>query len=224
MEADHLHRELADLGFYIRTVVKIKSPESQDDMPLFLVVCSDTVENRRACPPPPTEKPTRALCGGAHVASYRGREVWKRAIARQRGQTPAPRPKKPATRRPGVSFAAAASGAATGAAPSLPTASDAPDPAASEGVPTPEATAPPQQPTVAEPITASPTTSTRPRPANRRRDGRRPVGPQRSATQSSSSRWTLTAKQPRLPLPATGPRLLLQPPTWPTSSRSSPPA
>ncbi|XP_049816422.1 nematocyst expressed protein 3-like [Schistocerca nitens] len=131
----------------------------------------------RACPRPPTEKPTCALCGGAHVASYRGCKVWKRAIARQRGQTPAPRPKKPATRRPGVSFAAA-----TSRAPSaVPAASAAPAPAASEAVPTPEAPAPRPQLLVAEPGTASPGTSARPRPANRWRGGHRTVGTQRSA-------------------------------------------
>ncbi|XP_049806942.1 uncharacterized protein LOC126249330 [Schistocerca nitens] len=200
MEADHLHRELADLGFYIRAVVKMKSPKSRDDMPLFLVVCSDTVENRklyqltrvadvpvqiedlrsrtgRACPRPPTEKPTCALCGGAHVASYRGCEVWKRAIARQRGQTPAPRPKKPATRRPGVSFAAATSGAPS----AVPAASTAPAPAASDPVPPPAAPAPPTQLLVADPGTASPGTSAGPRPADSWRRGRRPMGAQRSA-------------------------------------------
>ncbi|XP_049861539.1 translation initiation factor IF-2-like [Schistocerca gregaria] len=86
-----------------------------------------------ACPGPPTEKPTCALCGGAHVASYRGCEVWKRAIARQRGQTPAPRPKKPATRRPGVSFAAATSGAPS----AVPAASADPPPAARQRGQTP---------------------------------------------------------------------------------------
>ncbi|XP_049845387.1 translation initiation factor IF-2-like [Schistocerca gregaria] len=167
-------------------------------MPLFLVVCSDTVKNRKlyqltraadvpvqtedlrsrsACPRPPTEKPTCALCGGAHVASYRGCEVWKRVIARQRGQTPAQRPKKPATRRPGASLAAATSGAPS----AVPAASAAPAPAASEAVPTPEAPAPPPQLLVADPGTTSPGTSARPRPANRRRGGQRPVGTQRSA-------------------------------------------
>ncbi|XP_049804258.1 translation initiation factor IF-2-like [Schistocerca nitens] len=126
----------------------------------------------RACPRPPTEKPTCALCGGAHVASYRGCEVWKRAIARQRGQTPAPRPKKPATRRPGVSFTATTSGAPS----AVPAASAASAPAASEAVPTPEAPAPPPQLLVADPGTASPGTSAGPRPANRRRGGHRPVG------------------------------------------------
>ncbi|XP_049814042.1 uncharacterized protein LOC126260746 [Schistocerca nitens] len=203
MEADHLHRELADLGFYIRTVVKMKSPKSREDMPLFLVVCSDTVENRKlyqltrvadvpvqtedlrsrrgpvqkCSPRPPTEKPTCALCGGAHVDSYRGCEVWKRAIARQRGQTPAPHQKKPATRRPGVSFAAATSGTPSAA----PAASVAPAPAASEAVPTPEAPTPPPQLPVAAPGTAFPGTSAGPRPANRRRGGHRPVGTQRLA-------------------------------------------
>ncbi|XP_049845462.1 skin secretory protein xP2-like [Schistocerca gregaria] len=164
------------------------------------VACSDTVENRKlsqlmrvadvpvqtedlrsrrgsACPRPPTEKPTCALCGGAHVASYRGCEVWKRAIARQRGQTPAPRPKKPATRRPGVSFTAATSGAPS----AVPAASAAPAPAASEAVPTPEAPAPPPQLLVADLGTASPKTSAGPRPANCRRGGQRLVGTQRSA-------------------------------------------
>ncbi|XP_049862053.1 skin secretory protein xP2-like [Schistocerca gregaria] len=232
MEADHLHRELADLGFYIWAVVKMKSPKSRNDMPLFLVVCSDTVENRKlyqltrvtdvpvqtedlrsrrgpvqcfrcqginhvprhccmpdrcvkcagahagsACPRPPTEKPTCALCGGAHVASYRGCEVWKRAIARQRGQTPAPRPKKPATRRPGVCFAAATSGAPS----AVPAASAAPAPAASDAVPIPEAPAPPPRLLAADPGTASPGTSAGPRSANRLRGGQRPVGTQRSA-------------------------------------------
>ncbi|XP_049837967.1 nematocyst expressed protein 3-like [Schistocerca gregaria] len=201
-------------------------------MPLFLVVCSDTVENRKlyqltrvadvpvhtedlrsrrgpvqcfrcqeinhvarhcsmpgrcvkgagahagsACPRPPTEKPTCALCGGAHVASYRGCEVWKRAIARQRGQTPAPRPKKPATRWPGVSFAEATSGAPS----AVPAASAAPAPAAFDVVPIHEAPEPPPQLLVADPGTASPRTSAGPRPANRRRGGQRPVGTQRSA-------------------------------------------
>ncbi|XP_049852297.1 uncharacterized protein LOC126330225 [Schistocerca gregaria] len=182
MEADHLHRELADLGFYIRAVVKMKSPKSRDDMPLFLVVCSETVENRilyqltrvadvpvqtedlrsrrgSACPRPPTEKPTCALCGGAHVPSYRG-----------------PHPKKPATRRPGVSFAVASGGALT-----VPAASAAPAPATSDGVPIPEAPAPPPQLLVADPGTVSPGPSARPRPANRLRGGQRPVGTQRSA-------------------------------------------
>ncbi|XP_049789676.1 nascent polypeptide-associated complex subunit alpha, muscle-specific form-like [Schistocerca nitens] len=160
MEADHLHRELADLGFYIRTVVKMKSPKSREDMPLFLVVCSDTVENRKL-----------------YRLTYRGCEVWKRAIARQRGQTPAPHQKKPATRRPGVSFAAATSGTPSAA----PAASVAPAPAASEAVPTPEAPTPPPQLPVAAPGTAFPGTSAGPRPANRRRGGHRPVGTQRLA-------------------------------------------
>ncbi|XP_047115666.1 nematocyst expressed protein 3-like [Schistocerca piceifrons] len=108
---------------------------------------------------------------------YRGCEVWKRAIARQRGQTPAPRPKKPATRRPGVSFAAATSGAPS----AVPAASAALAPAASEAVPTPEAPAPPPQLLVADPGTASPGTSAGPRSANRRRGGHRPMGTQRSA-------------------------------------------
>ncbi|XP_049836891.1 uncharacterized protein LOC126281723 [Schistocerca gregaria] len=119
----------------------------------------------------------KCLCGGAHVASYRGCEVWKRAIARQRGQTPAPRPKKPATRRPGVSFAAATSGAPS----TVPAASADPAPAASDAVPIPEAPAPPPQLLVADPGTASPGPSARPRPANLRRGGQRPVGTQRSA-------------------------------------------
>ncbi|XP_047102154.1 skin secretory protein xP2-like [Schistocerca piceifrons] len=140
-------------------------------------VTLEASERGRACPRPPTEKPTCALCGGAHVASYRGCEVWKRTIARQRGQTPAPRPKKPATRRPGVSFAAATSGAPS----AVPAASAAPVPAASEAVPTPEAPAPPPQLLVADPGTASPGTSAGPRPANRRRRAHRPVGTQRSA-------------------------------------------
>ncbi|XP_046988335.1 sterile alpha motif domain-containing protein 1-like [Schistocerca americana] len=131
----------------------------------------------RVCPRPPTEKPTCALCGGAHVASYRGCEVWKRAIARQLGQTPVPHPKQPATRRPGGSFAAAASGAPS----AVPTASVAPAPAASEAVPTPEAPAPPPQPLVAGPGAASPGTSAGLRPSNRRRGGHCPVGTQRSA-------------------------------------------
>ncbi|XP_049863858.1 translation initiation factor IF-2-like [Schistocerca gregaria] len=108
---------------------------------------------------------------------YRGCEVWKRAIARQRGQTPAPHPKKPATRRPGVSFAAATSGAPS----AVPAASAAPAPAASDAVPIPEAPAPPPQLLVADPGTASPGPSARPRPANRLRGGQRPVGTQRSA-------------------------------------------
>ncbi|XP_047103543.1 translation initiation factor IF-2-like [Schistocerca piceifrons] len=109
--------------------------------------------------------------------SYRGCEVWKRAIARQRGHTPAPRPKKPATRRPGVSFAAVTSGAPS----AIPAASAAPAPATSEAVPTPEAPAPPPQLLVADPGTASPRTSAGPRPANRRRGGHRHMGAQRSA-------------------------------------------
>ncbi|XP_049840862.1 nematocyst expressed protein 3-like [Schistocerca gregaria] len=133
---------------------------------------------RRKCVPrPPTEKPTCELCGRPYVASYRGCEVWKRAIARQRGQTAAPRPKKPATRRPGVSFAAATSGAPS----AVPAAWAAPPPAASDAVPIPEAPAPPPQLLVADPGTASPGTSAGPRPANRRRGGQRPVGTQRSA-------------------------------------------
>ncbi|XP_049845590.1 skin secretory protein xP2-like [Schistocerca gregaria] len=130
-----------------------------------------------ACPRPPTEKPTCAHHGGAHVASYSGSEVWKRAISRQRGQTPAPSPKKPATRRPGVSFAAATSGAPS----AVPAASAVPAPAASEAVPTPETPALPPQLLVADPGTASPGTSPGPRPANRRRGGQRPVGTQLSA-------------------------------------------
>ncbi|XP_049806844.1 mucin-1-like [Schistocerca nitens] len=129
-------------------------------MPLFLVVCSDTVENRKL-----------------YQLTYRGCEVWKRAIARQRGQTPAPRPKKPAKRRPGVSFAAATSGAPS----AVPAASAALAPASSEAVPTLEAPAPPPQLLVADPGTASPGTSARPCPATRRRGGHRPVGTQRSA-------------------------------------------
>ncbi|XP_049829072.1 nischarin-like [Schistocerca gregaria] len=139
-------------------------------------VSQEASERGSACPRPPTEKPTCALCGGAHVASYRGCEVWKRAIARQRGQTPAPHPKKPATRRPGVSFAAATSGAPS----AVPAASAAPAPAASDAVPIPEAPAPPQL-LVADPGTASPGPSARPRPANRLRGGQRPVGTQSSA-------------------------------------------
>ncbi|XP_046988359.1 translation initiation factor IF-2-like [Schistocerca americana] len=104
-------------------------------------------------------------------------DVWKRAIARQRGQTPAPRPKTPATRRPGVSFAAAASGAPS----AVPTASVAPAPTASKAVLTPEAPVPPPQLLVTEPGAASPGTSAGLRPANRRRGGRRPVGTERSA-------------------------------------------
>ncbi|XP_049855509.1 proline-rich protein 36-like [Schistocerca gregaria] len=154
-------------------------------------VTHEESERGSACPRPPTEKPTCALCGGAHVASYRGCEVWKRAIARQRSQTPAPHPKKPATRRPGVSFAAATSGTtsavpAASAAPA-PAASEAvptpeaPAPAASDAVPIPEAPAPPPQLLVADPGTASPGPSAKPRPANRLRGGQRPVGTQRSA-------------------------------------------
>ncbi|XP_049832717.1 translation initiation factor IF-2-like [Schistocerca gregaria] len=163
-------------------------------MSLFLVVCSDTVENRGS----PTFRfrpkifaPGEALCSAfaargsitsratalCWTASYRGCEVWRRAIARQRGQTPAPRPKKPATRRPGVSFAAATSGAPS----AVPAASAAPAPAVSDAVPIPEAPAPPPQQLVADPGTASPGPSARPRPANRLRGGQRPVGTQRSA-------------------------------------------
>ncbi|XP_049829038.1 skin secretory protein xP2-like [Schistocerca gregaria] len=165
---------------------------------------------------PMGQEVTCALCGGAHVASYRGCEVWKRAIARQRGQTPAPRPKKPANRLSGVSFAAATSGAPSAA----PAESAAPAPAASEAVPTPEAPAPPPQLPVADPGTASP---------GRRPDRAPPItgagvsalwAPSAQHRQSSSSRWTLTASQPRLPLPATGPRRLPPLLTWPTSSRS----
>ncbi|XP_049835178.1 uncharacterized protein LOC126278944 [Schistocerca gregaria] len=116
MEAGHLHRDLADLGFYIRAVVKMKSP---------------------------------------------------------------PHPKKPATRRPGVSFAAATSGAPS-AVPAA-SAAPAPAPAASDAVPIPEAPAPPPQLLVADPGTASPGPSATPRPANRLRGGQRPVGTQRSA-------------------------------------------
>ncbi|XP_046989034.1 verprolin-like [Schistocerca americana] len=139
-------------------------------------VTQEASERGSACPRPPSEKPTCALCGGAHVASYRGCEVWKRAIARQRGQTPAPHQKKLATRRPGVSFAAATSGTSS-AAP----ATSVPAPAASEAVPTPEAPAPPPPQPVAVPGTASPGPSAGPRPTNRRRGGHRPVGTQRSA-------------------------------------------
>ncbi|XP_049838082.1 uncharacterized protein LOC126282468 [Schistocerca gregaria] len=170
-----------------------------------------------ACPRPPTEKPTCALCDGAHVASYRRCEVWKRAIARQHGQTPAPHPKKPATRQRGVSFTAATSGAPS----AVTAASAAPAPATSEAVPIPEAPAPPPQLLVADPGTASP---------RRRPDRAPPIAcagvsapwvPSAQHRQSSSPRWTLQASQPRLPLPATGPRRLPPPLTWPTSSRSS---
>ncbi|XP_049838490.1 uncharacterized protein LOC126283677 [Schistocerca gregaria] len=171
-------------------------------MPDRCVKCAGT-HGGRACPRPPTEKPTCALCGGAHVASYRGCEVWKRAIAPQRGQTPAPRPKKPATRRPGVSFAASTSGM-----PSAVPAASAPP-------------APPPQLLVADPGTASPGTSAGPRPANRRRGGQFPWAPSAQHRQSSSPRCPLTAPQPRLPLPATGPRRLPPPLSWPTSSRNS---
>ncbi|XP_046990483.1 SH3 domain-containing protein C23A1.17-like [Schistocerca americana] len=166
---------------------------------------------------PPTEKPTCAVCGGAHVASYRGCEVWKRAIARQRGQTPAPRPKKPATRRPGVPFVAAASGAPS----AVPTASAAPAPAASEGMPTPEA--------LRLPHSCSWRNRELPFPGRRPDCAPPTAGAGANATwvpstrhrQSSSPRWTLTAKEPRLPLPVTGPRLLPPPLTWITSLRSS---
>ncbi|XP_047106333.1 skin secretory protein xP2-like [Schistocerca piceifrons] len=141
---------------------------------------------------------------------YRGCEVWKRAIARQRGQTPAPCLKKPATRRPGVSFAAATSEAPF----AVPAGSAAPAPAASEAVPMPEAPAPPPQLLVADLSTASPGTSAEPRPANRRRGGHRPVGTQHSAP-------SVEQPQPRLPLPAAEPRRLPPPLTWPTSSRNS---
>ncbi|XP_049855365.1 transcriptional regulatory protein AlgP-like [Schistocerca gregaria] len=140
-------------------------------------VTQEASERGCACPRPPTEKPTCALCGGAQVASYRGCEVWKRAIAHQRGQTPAPHPKKPATRRPGASFAAATSGAPS----AVPAASAPPAPAASVAIPTPEAPAPTPQMLVADPSTASPGTSPGPRSANRRRGGHRPVGTRRSA-------------------------------------------
>ncbi|XP_049845402.1 uncharacterized protein LOC126298127 [Schistocerca gregaria] len=171
----------------------------------------------RAYPRPPTEKPTCALCGGAHVASYRGCEVWKRAIGRQRGQTPAPLPKKPATRRPGVCFAAATSGAPS----AVPAASTPPASAASEAVPTPEAPAPTPQMLVADPGTASPGTSAGLRPANRRRGVAALWVPSAQHRQSSSPRCPLTAKQSSLPLPATGPGRPPPPLTWPTSSRSS---
>ncbi|XP_049835161.1 nematocyst expressed protein 3-like [Schistocerca gregaria] len=82
-----------------------------------------------------------------------------------------------ATRRPGVSFAAATSGAPS----AVPAASAAPAPAASDAVPIPEAPAPPPQLLVADPGTASPGPSARLRPANRLRGGQRPVGTQRSA-------------------------------------------
>ncbi|XP_049829052.1 uncharacterized protein LOC126267791 [Schistocerca gregaria] len=104
-------------------------------------------------------------------------DVWKRAIARQRGQTPAPHRKKPATRWPGASFAAAASGAPS----AVPATSAAPASAASEAVPTPEAPVPTPLMLVADPRTASPWTTALPRPANRRRGGLRPTGTQRSA-------------------------------------------
>ncbi|XP_049828853.1 uncharacterized protein LOC126267594 [Schistocerca gregaria] len=141
-------------------------------------VTQEASERRSACPRPRTEKPTCALCGGAHVASYRGCEVWKSAIARQCGQTPAPHPNKPETRRPGVSFAAETSGAPS----AVPAASAAPAPAASDAVPIPEAPAPPPQLLVADPGTAFPGPSARPRPTNRLRGGQRPVGTQSSAT------------------------------------------
>ncbi|XP_049835812.1 uncharacterized protein LOC126281145 [Schistocerca gregaria] len=142
-------------------------------MPLILVVCSDTVENRKLY------QLTRVADVPVQTEDLRSRRgpVWKRAIARQRGQTPAPHPKKPATRRPGVSFAAATSGAPT----AVPAASTAPAPAASDAVPIPEAPAPPPQLLVADPGTASPGPSARPRPVNRLRGGQRPVGTQRSA-------------------------------------------
>ncbi|XP_049839355.1 mucin-5AC-like [Schistocerca gregaria] len=180
-------------------------------------VTQEASERGSACPRPPTEKPTCALCGGAHMASYRGCEVWKRAIARQRGQTPAPHPKKPATRQPGVSFAAATSGAPS----AVPAASAAPAPAASDAVPIPEAPAPPPQLLVADPGTASPGPSATPRPANACAGVSAPWVPSAQHRQSSGPRWTLQASQPRLPLPAMGPRRLPPPLTWPTSSRSS---
>ncbi|XP_046987369.1 atherin-like [Schistocerca americana] len=119
----------------------------------------------------------------------------------------------------GVSFAAAASGATS----AVPTASAAPTPAASEAVPTPEAPAPPPQLLVAEPGTASAEASRQPdrAPPTAGAGVSAPWVPSAQHRQSSSPRWTLTAKQPRLPLPATGPRRLPPPPTWPTSSRSS---
>ncbi|XP_047105043.1 sterile alpha motif domain-containing protein 1-like [Schistocerca piceifrons] len=119
----------------------------------------------------------------------------------------------------GVSFAAAASGATS----AVPTASAAPTPAASEVVPTPEAPAPPPQLLVAEPGTASPEASRRPdrAPPTAGAGVTAPWVPSAQHRQSSSPRWTLTAKQPRLPLPATGPRRLPPPLTWPASSRSS---
>ncbi|XP_047104492.1 translation initiation factor IF-2-like [Schistocerca piceifrons] len=114
-------------------------------------------------------------------ASERGIPFYTHASApdkvlKIRGQTPAPHQKKLATRRPGVSFAAATSGTSS-AAP----ATSVPAPAASEAVPTPEAPAPPPPQPVAVPGTASPGPSAGPRPTNRRRGGHRPVGTQRSA-------------------------------------------
>ncbi|XP_049808995.1 skin secretory protein xP2-like [Schistocerca nitens] len=132
-------------------------------------VCSSPIEKR-------AKQDFAPDADGFVPARYRGCGVWKRAIARQRGQTPAPRPKKPATRRPGFSFAAAKSGAPS----AVTAASAAPAPAASEAVPTPAAPAPPPQLLVADPGTASPGTSAGSHPANRRRGGRRPVGTQRS--------------------------------------------
>ncbi|XP_049845404.1 translation initiation factor IF-2-like [Schistocerca gregaria] len=164
---------------------------------------------RRKCVPPSAHREAD-MCTLWRCS--RGCEVWKRSIARQRGQTPAPRPKKPATRRPGVSFAAATSGAPS----AVPAALAAPAPAASEAVPTPEAPAPPPQLLVADPGTASPGTSAGLRPANRRRGGQRPVGTQRSAPSVEQPQVDSHASQPRHPLPATGPRRLPPPLTWPT--------
>ncbi|XP_049806934.1 translation initiation factor IF-2-like [Schistocerca nitens] len=172
-------------------------------MPLFLVVCSDTVEKRKlyqltrvADVPVQTED----------LRSRRGVEACHRS------------PTWPNTRATSEE-ASKETAAASGAPSAVPPASAAPAPAASEAVPTPEAPAPPPQLLVAEPGAASPGTSAGLRPANRRRGGRHPVGTQHR--QSSSPRSTLTAKQPRLPLPATGPCLLPPPLTWPASSCSS---
>ncbi|XP_049794592.1 nematocyst expressed protein 3-like [Schistocerca nitens] len=189
MAADHLHRELADLGFYIRAVVKMKWPKSSDDMPLFLVVCSDTVENRklyqltRVADVPVRTEDLRSRRGPVHC--FRCQEMNHvarhcsmpdRCVPRRTSVPPS------AHREANMCTLWRCTAAATGASSALPTASAAPSPAASEAVPTPEAPAPPPQPLVAEPGTASPVASSGPPPANRRRGVRRPEGTQCSAT------------------------------------------
>ncbi|XP_049855359.1 nematocyst expressed protein 3-like [Schistocerca gregaria] len=114
------------------------------------------------------------------------------------------------------SFAAATSGAPS----AVPAASAAPAPAASDAVPIPEAPAPPPQLLVADPGTACPEPSARPRPANRLRGGQRPVGTQRSAPSVEQPKVDSPSESATPPPSSDGPRRLPPPLTWPTSSRS----